>query len=159
MEIRDRVLVVEDDKRIGNFFRTVLEANHYDVIMAQTGAEAYSMVTSQCPDVVLLDLGLPDMDGMRILKSIREWSAMPVIVVSARTHERDKVEALDLGRTTILRSPSEPPNCWPGSVPPSAIPEADLWARTETRREPLSPAALPLIMISTVFLWTAWTPA
>ena len=66
MEIRDRVLVVEDDKRIGNFFRTVLEANHYDVIMAQTGAEAYSMVTSQCPDVVLLDLGLPDMDGMRI---------------------------------------------------------------------------------------------
>ena len=56
MEIRDRVLVVEDDKRIGNFFRTVLEANHYDVIMAQTGAEAYSMVTSQCPDVVLADL-------------------------------------------------------------------------------------------------------
>ena len=69
-------------------FARFLEANHYDVIMAQTGAEAYSMVTSQCPDVVLLDLGLPDMDGMRILKSIREWSAMPVIVVSARTHER-----------------------------------------------------------------------
>ena len=105
MEIRDRVLVVEDDKRIGNFFRTVLEANHYDVIMAQTGAEAYSMVTSQCPDVVLLDLGLPDMDGMRILKSIREWSAMPVIVVSARTHERDKVEALDLGADDYITKP------------------------------------------------------
>ena len=105
MEISDRVLVVEDDKRIGNFFRTVLEANHYDVIMAQTGAEAYSMVTSQCPDVVLLDLGLPDMDGMRILKSIREWSAMPVIVVSARTHERDKVEALDLGADDYTTRP------------------------------------------------------
>ena len=105
MEIRDRVLVVEDDKRIGNFFRTVLEANHYDVIMAQTGAEAYSMVTSQCPDGVLLDLRLPDMDGMRILKSIREWSAMPVIVVSARTHERDKVEALDLGADDYITKP------------------------------------------------------
>ncbi len=105
MEIKDRILVVEDDKRIGNFFRTVLEANHYDVIMAQTGAEAYSLITSQCPDVVLLDLGLPDMDGMKILKSVREWSAMPVIVVSARTHERDKVEALDLGADDYITKP------------------------------------------------------
>ena len=159
MEIRDRVLVVEDDKRIGNFFRTVLEANHYDVIMAQTGAEAYSMVTSQCPDVVLLDLGLPDMDGMRILKSIREWSAMPVIVVSARTHERDKVEALDLGADDYITKPFGTSELLAGSVPPSAIPEADLWARTETRRGPLFPAALPSIMISTVSSWTAWTPA
>ena len=87
MEIKDRVLVVEDDKRISNFIKTVLEANNYDVIVAQTGAEAYSMVTSQCPDVVILDLGLPDMDGMKILQGVREWSAMPVIVVSARTHE------------------------------------------------------------------------
>ena len=55
MEIKDRVLVVEDDKRISNFIKTVLEANNYDVIVAQTGAEAYSMVTSQCPDVVILD--------------------------------------------------------------------------------------------------------
>lgn len=105
MEIKDRILVVEDDKRIGNFFRTVLEANHYDVIMAQTGAEAYSLITSQCPDVVLLDLGLPDMDGMKILKSVREWSTMPVIVVSARTHERDKVEALDLGADDYITKP------------------------------------------------------
>ena len=105
MEIKDRILVVEDDKRIGNFFRTVLEANHYDVIMAQTGAEAYSLITSQCPDVLLLDLGLPDMDGMKILKSVREWSAMPVIVVSARTHERDKVEALDLDADDYITKP------------------------------------------------------
>ena len=73
MEIKDRVLVVEDDKRISNFIKTVLEANNYDVIVAQTGAEAYSMVTSQCPDVVILDLGLPDMDGMKILQGVREW--------------------------------------------------------------------------------------
>ena len=72
MEIKDRVLVVEDDKRISNFIKTVLEANNYDVIVAQTGAEAYSMVTSQCPDVVILDLGLPDMDGMKILRSLLE---------------------------------------------------------------------------------------
>lgn len=105
MEIKDRVLVVEDDKRISNFIKTVLEANNYDVIVAQTGAEAYSMVTSQCPDVVILDLGLPDMDGMKILQGVREWSAMPVIVVSARTHERDKVEALDLGADDYITKP------------------------------------------------------
>lgn len=105
MDIKDRVLVVEDDKSIRNFFRTVLEANNYDVIMANTGAEAYSMITSQCPDVVLLDLGLPDMDGMKILKSVREWSSMPIIVVSARTHERDKVEALDLGADDYITKP------------------------------------------------------
>ena len=105
MEIKDRVLVVEDDKRISNFIKTVLEANNYDVIVAQTGAEAYSMVTSQCPDVVILDLGLPDMDGMKILQGVREWSAMPVIVVAARTHERDKVEALDLGADDYITKP------------------------------------------------------
>ncbi|MBS6397254.1 MAG: response regulator transcription factor [Clostridiales bacterium] len=105
MDIKDRVLVVEDDKSIRNFFRTVLEANNYDVIMANTGAEAYSMITSQCPDVVILDLGLPDMDGMKILKSVRDWSGMPILVVSARTHEKDKVEALDLGADDYITKP------------------------------------------------------
>ena len=105
MEIKDRVLVVEDDKRISNFIKTVLEANNYDVIVAQTGAEAYSMVTSQCPDVVILDLGLPDMDGMTILKNVRQWSSMPVLVVSARTHEKDKVAALDAGADDYITKP------------------------------------------------------
>ncbi len=105
MEIKDRVLVVEDDKRINSFYKTVLEANNYDVLMAQTGTEAYSMITSQCPDVVILDLGLPDMDGMKILKSVREWSSMPVIVVSARTHEKDKVAALDMGADDYITKP------------------------------------------------------
>ena len=105
MEIKDRILVVEDDRRICNFFKTVLEANHYDVLLAHTGSEAYSMITSQCPDVVLLDLGLPDMDGLHILKSVREWSSMPVLVVSARTHEKDKVEALELGADDYITKP------------------------------------------------------
>ena len=73
--------------------------------MAQTGTEAYSMITSQCPDVVILDLGLPDMDGMKILKSVREWSSMPVIVVSARSHEKDKVAALDMGADDYITKP------------------------------------------------------
>lgn len=105
MDIKDRVLIVEDDKSIRNFFRTVLEANNYHVVMASTGTEAYSLITSRCPDVVILDLGLPDMDGIKILKNVREWSSMPIIVVSARTHERDKVEALDLGADDYITKP------------------------------------------------------
>ena len=105
MEIKDRVLVIEDDKSIRNFMKTILEANNYEVIMAVNGAEAYSMITSQCPDVVILDLGLPDMDGMKILKSVREWSGMPILVVYARSHERDKVEALDLGADDYITKP------------------------------------------------------
>ena len=105
MDIKDRVLVIEDDKSIRNFFRTVLEANNYHVLIATTGAEDYSMVTSQCPDVVILDLGLPDMDGMTILKNVRQWSSMPVLVVSARTHEKDKVAALDAGADDYITKP------------------------------------------------------
>lgn len=105
MEIKDRVLIVEDDKSIRNFIRAILEANNYDVMIANTGTEAYSIITSCCPDLVILDLGLPDMDGIRILKQVREWSGMPVIVVSARTHEKDKVEALDLGADDYITKP------------------------------------------------------
>ena len=71
MEIKDRVLIVEDDKNIRKFIQTILEANDYDVIATETGKEAYSLITSRCPDVVILDLGLPDMDGMKILKEVR----------------------------------------------------------------------------------------
>ena len=95
MEVRDRILIIEDDRSIRKFFRTILEANRYDVISADTGEEGYSLITSQCPDLVILDLGLPDMDGMEILSRLRKWSGMPVVVISARSHEKDKVEALD----------------------------------------------------------------
>ena len=105
MKIKDKVLIVEDDKNIRSFLQAILEANDYEVILTQTGAEAYSLITSQCPDVVLLDLGLPDMDGMKILETVRGWSAMPIIVVSARDRERDKVEALDKGADDYITKP------------------------------------------------------
>ena len=105
MEIKDRVLIVEDDKNIRKFMQTILEANDYDVIATETGKEAYSLITSRCPDVVILDLGLPDMDGMKILKEVRAWSNMPIIVVSARDHEKDKVEALDMGADDYITKP------------------------------------------------------
>ena len=105
MDIKDRVLVVEDDKSIRNFFRTVLEANNYDVIMADTGTEAYSLITSRCPDVVILDLGLPDMDGIQFLRAVRKKSSVPILVLSARSNERDKVEALDLGANDYVTKP------------------------------------------------------
>lgn len=105
MNIKDRVLIVEDDKSIRNFFRTILEANNYDVLMAENGSVAYSQITSQCPDVVILDLGLPDMDGLNLIKNVRSWSNMPILVVSARSHERDKVNALDLGADDYITKP------------------------------------------------------
>jgi len=105
MKIKDKVLVVEDDKNIRSFLQAILEANNYEVVLTQTGAEAYSLITSQCPDVILLDLGLPDMDGMKILETVRGWSAMPIIVVSARDREKDKVEALDKGADDYITKP------------------------------------------------------
>lgn len=105
MKIKDKILVVEDDKNIRSFLQAILEANNYEVILTQTGAEAYSLITSQCPDIILLDLGLPDMDGMKILETVRAWSAMPIIVVSARDREKDKVEALDKGADDYITKP------------------------------------------------------
>ncbi|MDO4294285.1 MAG: response regulator transcription factor [Eubacteriales bacterium] len=105
MDVKDRILIVEDDRSIRNFFRTILEANRYDVTLAENGQEGYSLITSLCPDLVILDLGLPDLDGMEILRRVREWSSLPVVVISARSHERDKVEALDLGADDYITKP------------------------------------------------------
>ena len=105
MNIRDKILIVEDERSISNFLRTILTSNDYDVIVARSGAEAYSMITSHCPDLIVLDLGLPDIDGLQIIKSVREWTLLPIVVVSARAHERDKVEALDAGADDYLTKP------------------------------------------------------
>ena len=105
MEVRDRILIIEDDRSIRKFFRTILEANRYDVISADTGEEGYSLITSQCPDLVILDLGLPDMDGVEVIKKIRSWSNLPIIVISARSEDRDKIEALDAGADDYLTKP------------------------------------------------------
>lgn len=105
MPVKNKILVVEDEKSISNFIVAILTANNYDVVTAKTGQEAYSLITSCCPDIVILDLGLPDMDGIDVLKAVREWSILPVIVVSARANEKDKVEALDLGADDYITKP------------------------------------------------------
>ena len=108
MNIRDKVLLVEDERTIRSFMQAILTANGYDVLMAGTGAMADTMIASHCPDIIILDLGLPDMDGMTILRNVRKWSKVPILVVSARSHERDKVEALDAGADDYLTKPFEP---------------------------------------------------
>ncbi|MCI8910431.1 MAG: response regulator transcription factor [Oscillibacter sp.] len=105
MNIREKILVVEDEKSISHFISTVLNNNGYEAMQARTGSQALSMISSHCPDLIILDLGLPDMDGLEILRQLREWSSLPVVVVSARSHERDKVTALDAGADDYLTKP------------------------------------------------------
>ncbi len=99
------VLIVEDDANIARFMAAVFSANDYQVLLAGSGAEALRLFTSRCPDVLLLDLGLPDMDGTAIIRKLREWSQTPIIVVSARTQEREKVTALDAGADDYVTKP------------------------------------------------------
>lgn len=105
MKIKEKILIVEDEANISGFIAAILAANGYDTMTARTGSEAISMITSHCPDLILLDLGLPDMDGAGILQFVREWSTCPIIVVSARNHERDKVAALDAGADDYVVKP------------------------------------------------------
>ena len=105
MAVRGKVLIVEDDRAICSFMRRVLEANGYESIIVGTGREALSMLTSHCPDVVILDLGLPDMDGLKLIEQVRSWSITPIIVISARTLEKSKIAALDLGADDYLTKP------------------------------------------------------
>ena len=105
MTIRDKILVIEDEKTISHFISTILNNNGYEAMQARTGSEALSMISSHCPDLIILDLGLPDMDGLDILRQLREWSSLPVVVLSARTHEKDKVTALDMGADDYITKP------------------------------------------------------
>ena len=105
MTIKEKVLIVEDEKSICNFISTILDANGYDVLIANTAKNAIAMISSHCPNLIILDLGLPDADGITVLKFVREWSQIPVIIVSARSHEKDKVEALDLGADDYITKP------------------------------------------------------
>ena len=99
------ILLVEDEKNICDFISTSLSAQDYRISTAHTGKEALPIITSQCPDLILLDLGLPDMDGMEIIQQVRTWSSIPIIVLSARTQEQEKVRALDLGADDYLTKP------------------------------------------------------
>lgn len=105
MTNRVQILLIEDEKNICNFITTALEPANYKVISAFNATEGLSLATSLCPDVVLLDLGLPDMDGLEVIRHIRSWSQLPIIVLSARTSEEEKVRALDLGADDYITKP------------------------------------------------------
>ena len=100
-----KILVIEDEKNIRNFIASVLTAQKYQVILAVTGREGLSLAASRCPDLILLDLGLPDMDGLSVIDRLREWTSVPIIVISARIQEEDKVQALDQGADDYITKP------------------------------------------------------
>ena len=99
------ILIIEDEKNIQHFMSKILKRHDYRVFCADTGTEGLELVRSQCPDIILLDLGLPDMDGSEIISSVRTWSSTPIIVISARTAEDEKVRALDLGADDYITKP------------------------------------------------------
>jgi two-component system KDP operon response regulator KdpE len=99
------VLVIEDEPQLVRFLRATLPPHGYRMVDAATAAQGIVEATSRSPDLVLLDLGLPDIDGVEVVRRIREWSAMPIVVVSARGQEADKVEALDAGADDYLTKP------------------------------------------------------
>ena len=107
--IKKTVLVVEDEGYILRVLETVLSASGYRVLTAGSAAAANTIITSHMPDIVLLDLGLPDMDGVDMLRSMRTWTKVPVIVVSARATEQDKVIALDNGADDYISKPFSAP--------------------------------------------------
>ena len=103
--IRDKIIIVEDDPGISKYLQAALRSHEYDTLLAPDGKTALEMIASHCPDLLLLDLGLPDMDGSEIIRSVRAWSRMPIIIISARSAEIDKAAALDMGADDYLTKP------------------------------------------------------
>lgn len=102
---RPQILVVEDDRAVRNLISTTLETQSYQFHTAETGAQALMACTTHRPDIMILDLGLPDMDGVEVITKVRAWSNLPIIVVSARSEDRDKIDALDAGADDYLTKP------------------------------------------------------
>jgi two-component system KDP operon response regulator KdpE len=105
MSAKIRVLVIDDEAAILRFLKPALEANNYEMTSAGTIAEGIKRIAAETPDVVLLDLGLPDGDGKDIIRRAREWSDLPIIVLSARERETEKIESLDLGADDYVNKP------------------------------------------------------
>lgn len=105
MESKAHVLVVDDERAIRRFLSTVLEAHGYTVSVAQSGQEGLVAVAEKRPDLLILDLGLPDMDGVEVTRHLREWSQVPVVILSVREQEAEKVAALDAGADDYLTKP------------------------------------------------------
>lgn len=99
------VLIIEDEKNIQTFMGKVLKRQDYRVLYADNGQQGLEIIRSQCPDIILLDLGLPDMNGSEIIRDARTWTSTPIIVISARTAEHEKVTALDLGADDYITKP------------------------------------------------------
>ena len=102
---RPMILVIEDDAPVRNLIVTTLKTHDYRYLTAKNGAEAILMAASHNPDVLFLDLGLPDMDGIDVIRQVRTWSNLPIIVISARSDDGDKIEALDAGADDYLTKP------------------------------------------------------
>lgn len=100
-----KILIIEDDVYICDFVGTILETRGYQVVKAENGAEGEMLFASHCPDLIVLDLGLPDMDGLDFIPKIRETSGIPIIVLSARTNEDEKVASLDFGANDYVTKP------------------------------------------------------
>lgn len=100
-----KILIVEDDKNIASFIQTILETNGYQVLTAERCCQGMMVFSSHLPDLVVLDLGLPDVDGLDFIRHVRATSTIPVIVLSARSTEADKVSALDLGANDYITKP------------------------------------------------------
>lgn len=105
MNVKHEILLIEDEKNICNFIATTLRTQDYKVNFAGNAANGLAMAASGCPDLILLDLGLPDMDGIDVIQNIRQWSNIPIIVISARTQEKEKVDALDAGADDYITKP------------------------------------------------------
>lgn len=100
-----KVLVVEDEEAMQKFLRASLSAEGYRLVQAASGVEALELAAIHNPDLILLDLGLPDMDGMEVTRKLREWTTKPILVISARDREDDKIRALDLGADDYMTKP------------------------------------------------------
>src|SRR5512139_1874020 len=105
MSAKASVLVVDDEAAILRFLKPALEANNYEMASAGTAAEAIKRIAAETPDIVLLDLGLPDGDGKDVIRRVREWSDVPIVVLSAREREAEKIESLDLGADDYVNKP------------------------------------------------------
>ena len=105
MSNQPTILIVEDDRPVRSLISMALKSRDYQVETAIDGKSAMLSLTGHAPDIMILDLGLPDIDGNEIIKKIREWSSLPIIVVSARSDERDKIDALDLGADDYITKP------------------------------------------------------
>ncbi len=105
MNPKNQLLLIEDERNICNFIMTTLKSNNYKVTYALNAQTGLSLAASQCPDLILLDLGLPDMNGIDVIRKIRDWSNVPILVISARTQEKEKVSALDAGADDYITKP------------------------------------------------------